>query len=148
MCRGKTLGSPFSVSIESPICYEPRHCATIASLPAKRLHGRFHNRHNANGTIAINQPFQTIRRPQGKALSDGSRDHGLPARSDRASQLPISELQSSFDVIHPRGLMGPWKSLELQVQSRSCAGPLRSSRCDNTAKSSTEHGSCPSKTAR
>ena len=72
MCRGKTLGSPFNVSIESPVFQDPRHRAAVESLSAKRLHGRFHNRHNANRTIAINQPLQAIRRTQGKELSNGS----------------------------------------------------------------------------
>ena len=115
MCRSKTLGSPFSVSIESPICQEPRHCATVASLSTKRLHGRFHNRHNANGTIAINQPFQTIRRNQGKALTDGSQDDGLPARGDRASQLPIPELQKHLKCNSPAR---PDGSIEIARASR------------------------------
>ena len=91
MCRGKTLGSLFSVLIESPILQDPRHRAAVTTLSAKRLHGRFDNRHNANRTIAINQPLQAIRRTQGKALSNGSRDHGLPARSNRASQHTTTE---------------------------------------------------------
>ena len=101
MCQGKTLGSPFSVPIESPIHQESGHCATAASLPAKSLHGRFHNRHNANGTITINQPLQAIRRTQGKALTDGSRDNCLPARGDRASQLLIPELQKHLKCNSP-----------------------------------------------
>ena len=70
MCQGKKLGSPFSVSIESPICQEPRHCATATFPSAKSLHGIFHNRHNANGTIAINQPLQAIKRVDGKYFFD------------------------------------------------------------------------------